>query len=391
MVKVGDLFHLPIFKQVRLVGGRSGLNRKVEYVTVMEVPDIKNWLKGNDFIITSFYSVRNRVDEQCRLIRELSDTCCCIAVKTGEYVCELSEQVIATADSCGLPLLELPHDLTYIDLSMRIMHLIFEENGNSAILEKYIRDILFENYTDKILMVERGRLFGFEVEYDFFAAVQISFRKNYEAKDEENKKLRFFVHTLKQSITGNHRIRECYMLKLKNGWLLLLESENNEQLNDCLHTLISEEYLKKLWGGSTEILSCGIGSVMQGMNGIRDTYSESYKAIRVGRKLKPEQTLFFYDKLTVFCELEEFFKSGRGKKLTEILEKIPSRELLETLVIYYECGANVEQAAEKMYSHKNTIKYRLNRIQDITGLNLKSPDDNFQLYLAVLAMKAGEN
>ena len=40
-----------------MAAGHNGLERKVEHVTVMEVPDIKRWLKGNDFLITSYERV----------------------------------------------------------------------------------------------------------------------------------------------------------------------------------------------------------------------------------------------------------------------------------------------------------------------------------------------
>ena len=49
---------------VRVVAGEEGLFRKVEHVTVMEVPEIKRWLKGNDFLITSFI--------RCGRVRKIS-------------------------------------------------------------------------------------------------------------------------------------------------------------------------------------------------------------------------------------------------------------------------------------------------------------------------------
>ncbi|MBQ7795614.1 MAG: PucR family transcriptional regulator ligand-binding domain-containing protein [Lachnospiraceae bacterium] len=389
MAKVSDLLNLPIFREIQVIAGHNGLSRTVRHVTVMEVPDIKRWLKGNDFLITSFYSVRKSEEEQCRLIEDLADTCCCVAVKTGEYVAEIPESVRETAESCGLPLLEIPYHVTYIDLIINIMNLIFEEEGTSAILEKYVKDILYENYTDEILMVERGRLFGFEVEKDHFAAVNISFRKKYIATEQEKKKLRFLCQTIQQFAKSSPSVRECYKISLKKGWLLLLEGEHQESLRHFIHTYITEEFIKERWTGGWEVLSCGIGPVLPGMLGIRDTYSASFKAMRVGHMLKNDQFLFSYDKLRTFCVLQEFFAQEKGQVLKEVLESAQSQELIDTLVMYYECGASLDKTAERMFTHKNTVKYRLNRLQERTGLSLKNPDENFQLYLAVLAMKLG--
>lgn len=103
MAKVSDVLKLSVMRGVRVVAGEEGLFRKVEHVTVMEVPEIKRWLKGNDFLITSFYSVRKSEEDQCALIRDLADTCCCIAVKTGQYVKTVAESVKRAADEVGLP------------------------------------------------------------------------------------------------------------------------------------------------------------------------------------------------------------------------------------------------------------------------------------------------
>ena len=145
MAKVKDLLCIPVLKDIKILAGKSGLDRPVEHVTVMEVPDIKRWLKGNDFLITSFYSVRKGVEEQCRLIEELADTCCCVAVKTGSYVDKISKEVMQKADECSLPLLEIPFHLSYIDILINVMDQIFREENTSSILEKYVKDILYDN------------------------------------------------------------------------------------------------------------------------------------------------------------------------------------------------------------------------------------------------------
>ena len=387
MAKVNDLLRLPAFKGIHVLAGENGLQRKVEHVTVMEVPDIKRWLKGNDFLITSFYSVRKSEEAQCRLLEDLADTCCCVAVKTGQYVDGISEKVKETADRCNLPLLEIPFTMPYIDLLMNVMNLIFEEENTSSILEKYVKDILYENYTDEILMVERGRLFGLEVDENYFSAVNVCFRKKYVPSEQEKKAIRFLCQTLQRHILEGELIHGCHMIRLEKGFLLLVEAKDSEKLEHYLEHYLDEEYLKKLWKVEDQKIVCGIGPVRMGLKGIRDSYSLSFKAMNVGNTLYRSQFLYFYKKLEPFCELEKILVSTSDNVFTSVLASVRNQELLDTLVMYYECGACMDRVAERMFTHKNTVKYRLNRLQELTGLDLKNPDDNFRLYLAVLAMK----
>lgn len=387
MARVCDLLQLPSFRDIQAVAGKTGLTRKVEHVTVMEVPDIKRWLKGNDFLITSFYSVRKSEEDQCRLIEDLADTCCCVAVKTGQYIDVISDKVKETADACGLPLLEIPFQIPYIDLLINIMNLIFEEENTASILEKYIKDIIYENYTDQILMAERGRMFGFAVDEDYFAAINLTFRKDYVPTEQDKKALHFMKQTIQRSMLEKSGIRGCYLIGLKKGFLLLAEAEKKEVLERHLENGISEESIKKLWNMDPEKHVCGIGPVRKGLKGIRDTYSLSFKAIKTGTRLFKNQGLYTYSRLELYCELEKLLISDSEAVFTGVLDGIRNQELLDTLMMYYECGASTERVAERMFTHKNTVKYRLNRIQELTGLELKNPDDNFRLYIAVMALR----
>lgn len=375
-------------KGVKVVAGSSGLDRKVEYVTVMEVPDIKNWLKGNDFLITSFYSVRKSEEEQCRLVKELADTCSCIAVKTGQYVSEIAESVKRTADECGLPILEIPFEKTYIDMIISIMNLIFGEEGRAEILEKYIKDIIYENYNDEILMKERGNLFGLEVDKNYFVAVNVSFKKKYVLTQADHKNLRSFSQNFIHHISKGKAVRSCYKLTLEKGALFLIEGGDEKGLEKSLKYYLTEEKIRILWDKQKmDNVTCAVGPVLKGMKGIRDTYSLSYQAMHMGRKLYENQVLHFYDKLKIFCLLEEMMLKDESNHLTSVLEPLKNDELLETLKNYYECGMKLDKVAEKIYTHKNTVKYRMHRIQEQMGVDLKNPDDNFRVYLAILAMK----
>ena len=387
MAKVSDVLKLSVMRGVRVVAGEEGLFRKVEHVTVMEVPEIKRWLKGNDFLITSFYSVRKSEEDQCALIRDLADTCCCIAVKTGQYVKTVAESVKRAADEVGLPVLEIPGELAYIDIIVNVMNLIFEEEGNSEILEKYVKDILYENYSDEILMEERGRLFGMDVEHDWFSAVVINFRKRYVPDEQDWKGIRFLGRTLLERMRETAGIRERVMVPLEKGYLILTEGEDECRLRETLVDFFEEERICSLWNAGTDKFVCSVGPVRTGLAGIRDTYSDAFKAIRVMRKLQPENCVCVYEKVEMYCVLQDLFSAGKRDVFERILAPVESREFLETLWTYFMCSGSLDETAGVLHTHRNTVKYRLGRIQAVTGLDIKRPEDGFKLFMGVLAWR----
>ena len=68
----------------------------------------------------------------------------------------------------------------------------------------------------------------------------------------------------------------------------------------------------------------------------------------------------------------------------------PARErdnYLDTLAAWYECGGSTIGAAEALHYHRNTVQYRLRRIQEITGRSLSTPIEIAQLYVALEALR----
>jgi purine catabolism regulator len=67
-------------------------------------------------------------------------------------------------------------------------------------------------------------------------------------------------------------------------------------------------------------------------------------------------------------------------------DKINNSELIKTLKAYFECDGNMKKISEKMYMHYNTIIYRVQQINDITGLDLENGDSRLNLEIALKAM-----
>jgi DNA-binding PucR family transcriptional regulator len=62
-------------------------------------------------------------------------------------------------------------------------------------------------------------------------------------------------------------------------------------------------------------------------------------------------------------------------------------ELVKTLAQYLECGGNYDETAEVLDIHRSTLRYRLQRIRDVSGLELNDVDSRFNLHVATRAWK----
>lgn len=127
----------------RVVAGLSGLDKVISYVDIMEVPDFAGWLRPNEFMLTCAYAIKDNPEAQVNLVRYLARSGAAgLAVKPGRFLGTMPEGMIQAADEEGLPLIELPIDLPYIEITHPLL---------SAILNEEVGELKYEAQVNKKL------------------------------------------------------------------------------------------------------------------------------------------------------------------------------------------------------------------------------------------------
>ncbi|MBA2692960.1 MAG: helix-turn-helix domain-containing protein [Rubrobacter sp.] len=89
--------------------------------------------------------------------------------------------------------------------------------------------------------------------------------------------------------------------------------------------------------------------------------------------------------------LEALARSGELSAFRELVRPLEEYDrehkgdLVRTLAVFFEANANASEAAERLFLHRNSMAYRLDRIQEITGLDLKDHRARLALQLGLLA------
>ncbi|MCL5047021.1 MAG: PucR family transcriptional regulator ligand-binding domain-containing protein [Actinobacteria bacterium] len=101
-----ELLELPEFNRgAKLVAGHGGLDNRIEHITVMEAPDFPNWVTGNEFVLSTLYSIKDDVAAQVGLVEKLSARgVAALGVKINRFIGELPERMLAEANLHNLPL-----------------------------------------------------------------------------------------------------------------------------------------------------------------------------------------------------------------------------------------------------------------------------------------------
>lgn len=127
---IKDVLQLFHDKSVALVAGFAGLDNIVSSANIMDAPDILNWVKPGDLILTTAYIVKDDPILQERLIRELAATGAAgLGIKTKRFLPEIPPIIQKTAEELNFPILDLPLDLSLSEIMNPIISSIADKQS----------------------------------------------------------------------------------------------------------------------------------------------------------------------------------------------------------------------------------------------------------------------
>jgi purine catabolism regulator len=126
-IALGELLKLPTLTHARVVGGHGGLRRPVRGVNVMEVPDILDWVKPDELLLTTAYPLRDDPVALDALIPRLAERGLAgIALKPGRYIKEIPASMIEAADQHAFALIELPPEASFNEIINSVLTVILD-------------------------------------------------------------------------------------------------------------------------------------------------------------------------------------------------------------------------------------------------------------------------
>lgn len=138
------------------------------------------------------------------------------------------------------------------------------------------------------------------------------------------------------------------------------------------------------------LYSVGIGRIARNLQAIPQAYREAQQALEIGRKLFGEGKLHSFAHFGIYrllfhlngqSELREFYTETLGPLLAA--DTRGDGAFIETLECYFRCNGNLSETARAMHFHRNSLLYRLSRIEEILGHSLEDSELRLSLQIAL--------
>lgn len=249
-----------------------------------------------------------------------------------------------------------------------------------AYKERFDRNNFFQNLLlDNLLLVDiYNRAKKLHVEVTCPRAVYLI-----ETKDEKDGIVSEVLKSMFSPQSGD------YVTAVDESSLILIKSVENTTTPQALHEL-AETIVAMMNAEALLDVKVAYGTVVQELKDVSKSYKEAKMALDVGKIFYAEKKVIAYSTLGIgrliyqlpvnLCKIfiEEIFGDNVPYDLDE--------ETLNTLNKFFENNLNVSETSRQLFVHRNTLVYRIEKIQKSTGLDLRSFDDALTFKIALMVV-----
>ncbi|MGF7060595.1 PucR family transcriptional regulator [Brassicibacter mesophilus] len=289
------------------------------------------------------------------------------------------------------------YDLSVLEIAsttmaLEILKVLSVREVENRYKSEFLEDLISLDDRRKEKAIERSAFFNLNKK-DKYLNIMIKIK----GRDENLKKVDITSDSLQQHILKMHDSIERIIKQLNltgivasktERMLILLSYKKDERIEPSLEKL--NDYINELIDKYSNLeIKIGIGRPYEGLENFNNSYLDSIKAISAG-KILSDKTIVSFEDLGIFkilCqdhledELIKFY-DATIKPLVDYDEK-KSTELVKTLGAYFEHNGNLKRMSDSLFTHYNTVLYRIQRICEITDMNLENPSDRLNLEIAL--------
>ncbi len=364
--------------KMKLIAGRQGWSNSIKWILLVEDFTILEHFTGKEMAVTTGLGFENE-DLLLRLAGTLSEkNASALVINTGFYVKSIPPSLIRKCDELSLPLLTVPWEVSVSDmikdLTLRVYYEDMADEHISTALINAIRSPLDEaSYREDLLPY-------FDVDGEF--QVIIISPSGLDTMDTvDRRRLSYRLQLYFEDITHN-----ANFFYYDSHFVLVINDVTDAETDHII-----EGFLGRMAQRMPERkISIGIGSRVKDISRLHISFKRALAADRFNRR-HPGATAHF-DKMGINrlfysvgdTALLDEMSDGLLAPLIDYDQKNPGSDYVKVLRLYLEMNGSIQTVAEQLFTHRNTVIYRMNKIRQLLDCDLTDPADRTRYLIACL-------
>ena len=361
--------------EMKFLAGKNGWANSISWVHLLEDTTIIQNFWGKEVAVTTGLGFPEKEDWM-RLARKLNRYHASgLIINVGQYIREIPEELMAYCDENDLPLLTVPWEVRLSDMIKDFSIRVFvQDNTDEQIATALIAAI---ETPDNQTAYRRELWQYFDVDGSF--QVLLLTCEGLDAMDMvERRKLSYRIQVYLEDITHN-----ASFFYYNSDFVLVANAVPEEALYQLIEGAIKRGEKRM----PERKLRVGIGSKCMDISRLSVSYRRAKAAVQMAMTQKRQVVKF--DDCGLYRLLYMVEDTGVLQEIeTECLAALEEYDLkynagyVETLQSYLKHNGSIQAVAEELYTHRNTVLYRLGNIRKVLGNELKTPEERLPYQMA---------
>ena len=357
------------------LAGKNGCSTSIGWVHLIEDSTIIQFLWSNDLVITLGLGFQKEEALKECVEKLIKRHCVGLIVNTGKYILEIPQSIIDYCEENNFPLITIPWEINVNTVIKDITIRCLEAQNNDRQLADYFISAFKD--PDSIENHRQDLMPHFDVEGQFALAL-IHVENAHKYSDMQLQRVSARIRYYFENINCK------YLLFWYDTYLVLLANNISEEE---LYNLCFRMYNRAAKKMPEYPLNIGVGSNLSDIRSVSRNYNRAKAALKESLVFKKSVVRFRdlgINKVLLTMEDTDILKEIYREKLYPLIEYDNKHhtELTKTLEYYLMYNGSIQQISQVMYTHRNTINYRVSKIKDILDIDL---DDSQEIFLYNLA------
>lgn len=381
-----ELLKLPTLKNINVAAGANGLERTIRWVYTSECfednREIVDWLYGGELVFITGRDIKSDEALLLDLIQKINDkNVSGLLINLGPYISGIPQNAVELANELEFPIFTIPWETRLVDVTREICTAIITKEMEEGSIENLLENILVSGAAEEESLWNRAAYYGYQLNglcmiciIDIFHFAE--YLKTHDIIDESSilEMRTGFKRIIQEVLARNNR--KALLLLRSDSVLILLKSQQSDP--DVLNEIFAQikEGISKKLGGLT--IKIGIGNGYAKLSEMKKSLKEAEQALKIAKLSDEDKTFYHFRDLGIYSlifavEDVQLLENYYQKMLGQLLEydRINSSGLVGTLEMFINENGNLSASAEKLYIHRNTLIYRINKIEEITSASLR--------------------
>lgn len=394
MITCRDVYNLRL-DGVELLTGEVGLDRMVSWTYMVQTRPFDDHMNPGNFALIVIDDVRFTLASIPDVMVELNELGISgLAISIEDDRETITQEIIENALKLELPLFYIRWEgASFVDIAQSVGKLILETEVRNKRTGDYLYNLLFGYEVNTKYVEKISAQFGLDFTKPYRVGIIVIDRIYGVNLEQDEHTYEYYTDCLNREVL--HMKKRPMYMRFLNKFVLLFEATETKDTEHELEAILSELDNRPPFKNLIRS-TCILGSTYSTPSEFGESYQEA-KGLIPKKDILPNPKNKKVLSASSMGIYKFMFKSGNQQEIldycNERLKKLEEYDhangtfLQDTLIEYYMNGFNVGKTAEALYIHRNSLQYRLRKIEEILEMTLDDSMEYLDLVNCILIKK----